>query len=213
MGISSQAGDRIYASVIPAELLGTGIDSFRAAPELAPGLLELLVADRPERPVFLTDDDVARLGGRVPLREAALANLRSLPAPGHLHIDHGGGNVEAIFAESGYTASRLLVLPDLLVQVLEDDPTPHGVLVAMPSQHRALVHVLRDRAAVPSLKLMACYSRLAHSREPDPISPEVFWWHDGSWSQLSVTDAAGRATIRVGAQLAAILHDLSAAPA
>lgn len=52
--------------------------------------------------------------------------LEALPAPGHLRLDRAGGNLEVIYGESLYTASRLLVLPDLLTRVLGSSDTPYG---------------------------------------------------------------------------------------
>jgi hypothetical protein len=53
-------------------------------------------------------------------------NLRALPAPGHLHLDRAGGNLEVIYGQSLDTTSRLLVLPDLLTQVLGSAGGPTG---------------------------------------------------------------------------------------
>ena len=165
---AGQVRDHVFAVVFPADSLGPGIASFGSAPELAPGLLELLAFDRPDSSVFLTDEHVARLGGRTWLREAGLANLRALPAPGHLHLDGAGGNLEVIYGESLYTASRLLVLPDLLTQVLGSADAPYGVMAGLPGRHRAHFHILRDSTALPSLRLMARYTLPPGRREPDP---------------------------------------------
>jgi hypothetical protein len=198
--------DHVYLQVLSADSLGPGIASYRSAAEVAPGLLELLTWDRPDRSVLLPDHDVARLGGRTWLRQAALANLRALPAPRRLHLDRAGGNLDVIFGESFYTASRLLTLPDLLTQVFGSADAHHGVLAAMPCRHRAHLHVLRDSTALPSLRLMARYTRLVHGEEAGPISPDLLWWRDGTWTLLS--QGTGTA-LPINGELAATLRDLA----
>jgi hypothetical protein len=206
---AAQIRDHVYLQVVSADSLGPGIASYRSAAEVVPGLLELLAWDRPDRTVLLADEDVARLGGRTWLRQAALANLRSLPAPRHLHLDRADGNLDVIYGESLYTASRLLTLPDLLTQVLGSADAPYGVLAAMPGRHRAHLHVLRDSTALPSLKLIARYTRLVHGEEPGPISPHVLWWRDGTWIQLSRDPGDATSALRISGELAAILRDLA----
>lgn len=57
---------------------------------------------------------------------------------------------------------------------------------------------------------MARYTRLVHSEEPGPISPEVFWWREGTWTVLSPDrDDDGTPTLRVRGELAAILRELA----
>jgi hypothetical protein len=210
---AAKVRDHIYVKVLSADSLGPAIASYRSAPELAPGLLELLALDRPDRSVLLPDDDVARLGGPTWLRQAALANLRALPAPGHVHLDRAGGNLDVIYGESPYTASRLLTLPDLLTQVLGSADAAYGVLAAMPCRHRALFHVLRDNTALPSLRLMARYTRLVHIEEPGPISPHVLWWRDRTWTVLTQDADDGTTTLHINGELAAILRQLATRPA
>jgi hypothetical protein len=170
--------------------MGATAAGCRSAPELAPGLLELLTLDMPSHTVFLDDGEVARLGGQDSLREAALANLRALPAPMHLRIGTADAHFEAIRDDSHFTASRVLVMPDLLSRVLGTD-APYGVLAAMPARHWAFIHVLADKTAGPSLLKMAAMARVAHGQEQGPISPEVFWWRDGGWMPVPSAESGG----------------------
>jgi hypothetical protein len=100
----------------------------------------------PNNTVFLDDAEVARLGGREPLREAALANLRALPAPVHRRMGTPDAHFEVIGGDSHFTASRVLVMPHLLSRALGTD-TPYGVLAAMPARQWAFIHVLADKTA------------------------------------------------------------------
>lgn len=164
-----QALGVVYLSVFRAASLGEGVAGYRAAPELAPGLLEVLALDMPYSTVFLDDREVHRLGGREQLREAALANLRALPPPVHQRMGTADAHVEAIGGDSHFTASRVLVMPDLLSRVLRTD-APHGVLVAVPARHWAFIHVLADKTATPSLRKMARLARIRARIRACPVN-------------------------------------------
>jgi hypothetical protein len=118
---------------------------------------------------------------------------------------------EAIFDDSHFTASRALVMPDLLCRVLGAS-APHGVLVALPARHLLLVHVLADKTAVPSLLKMATMARIAYGQEQGPISPDVLWWRDGSWMPVPSVVSDGKRVMRPGPELSFLLTDLAAQP-
>jgi len=206
-----QARGLVYLSIFRAASLGPGLAGYRSAPELAPGLLELLALDMPDNTVFLDDVQVDRLGGRESLREAALANLRALPAPVYRRMGTPNAHFEAIGDDSHFTASRVLVMPDLLSRVLDTD-APYGVLAAMPARHWAFIHVLVDETAAPSLRMMAAMARASYGREQGQISPDVFWWRDGSWMPVPSVESGGKVTLRPGPELSFLLADLAARP-
>jgi hypothetical protein len=206
-----RARDLVYLAVFPAASMGPNAAGYRSAPELAPGLLELLTLDMPDSTTFLDDTQVARLGGRESLREAARANLRALPVPVHRRIGTADAHFEAIEGDSHFTASRVLVMPDLLSRVLGTD-APHGVLVAIPARQWAFIHVLADQTATPSLLRMAKTARIWYGREQGPISPHVFWWRDGGWMPILSDESDGKVTLRPGAELSFLLTDLATRP-
>jgi hypothetical protein len=205
---SEEARRLVYLSIRSAEKLGS---LYPSAPEVAPGLVELLALDMPHSTVFLDDGEVARLGGRESLREAALANLRALPAPSCERLGGPDVTIDAICGDSHFTASRVLVMEDLLSRVLGTD-APHGVLAAMPARHWAFIHVLRDKTARPSLLRMAGMARIAYGQEQGPISPVVFWWRDGGWMPISCVESDDKITLEPGPELSFLLADLAARP-
>jgi len=206
-----QARDLVHLTIRRAASLGPAVAGHRAAPEFAPGLLELLALDMPQATLLLDDGDVARLGGRKSLREAALANLRALPVPRHQRLGTPDAHVEAIIDDSHFTASRVLVMPDLVSRVL-GAIAPHGVLAAIPARNFVFIHVLADHTAARSLGLMAEVARAAYAREQTPISPDVFWWRDGDWMQVPSVESGGKVTLRPGPELSFLLTDLAARP-
>lgn len=205
---AQQARTLIYPSIVRAASLGRAVDGYRAAPELVPGLLELLALDLPDYTVFVDDDQVARLGGRESLRDAALANLRALAAPVHQHVGTPDAHFEAIGGDSHFAASRALAMPDLLSGILRTD-APHGVLVAVPARRWAFIHVLSDQTAQSSLLAMAKMARAAYGREEGPISPDVFWWRDGGWMPVPAIESGGSVHLRPGPELSFLLADLA----
>jgi hypothetical protein len=203
-----EARSLVYVSIRSAEKIGS---LYPSAPQVAPGLVEALALDMPDNTVFLDEGEIARLGGQESLRKAALANLRALPAPPRQRMGGPDAPFEAITGVSHFTASRVLVMPDLLSRVLGTD-APEGVLVAVPARHYALIHVLRDKTATPALLLLAKLARSLYDRERGPISPDVFWWRDGGWMPIPSAESAGKVTLNPGPELSFLLADLAARP-
>jgi hypothetical protein len=206
-----QARGLVYLSVRSAASLGPAAAGFGSAPELVPGLLQLLALDMPHTTVPLVDEEVARLGGQESLREAALANLRALPVPAHRRMGGPEAHFEAIIDDSHFTASRAIVMPDLLSRVLGTN-APHGALVGLPARHYLLIHVLADSTAGPSLLKMATMTRITHRRERGPISPDVLWWRDGGWMPVPSDMSDGKRILRPGPELSFLLTDLATQP-
>jgi UPF0716 family protein affecting phage T7 exclusion len=165
-----------------------------------PGLLEKLVVDFPDAVVTLTDSEITRFGGLTILREAGLANLRSLPPDEVKHVAAAdGGTFDVLLGGSSYTASKVLVMPGLLAQTFGEVDARYGMLVALPARDRVAMHVISSRAVIPSMRLMAKFGQASFSDAFGPLSPNVFWWRDGAWAQ--VTQARLDGTIHFMADL------------
>lgn len=206
-----QARGMVYLSVCSAASLGPAAAGFGSAPELAPGLLQLLALDMPYRTVHLDDEEVTRLGGQESLREAALANLRAMPVSAHHRVGGPEAHLDAITGDSHFTASRALVMPDLLSRVLGTS-APHGALVALPARHLLFIHVLADKTAEQSLLKMAAMTRVAYGKEQGPISRDVLWWRDGGWMPVPCVTSDGELVVRPGPELSFVLTELASEP-
>jgi hypothetical protein len=177
---------RTYVKLSPADALPSR-EGLAYLDETVPGLVNALVVDLPHAVSWLTDTEVKRFGGKTALREAGLANLRVLPVEQRKHMQApDGGTFEVFLGESVYTASRVLVMEDLLARVpgLRVDGS-HGVLAAMATRNQMAVHVIRDRSVIPSLRLMARFAVAGFTDGTGPLSPNVFWWRDGHWTQIT----------------------------
>jgi len=178
--------------------------------ELAPGLLEGLALDLPDAVVTFGDQHVEQFGGLAALREAGLANLRALPVEQHERLDApGGGHFEVLLGESVYTASRVLAMPELLRVLLGPVDTRHGVLAAVAHRHQAALHVIRDQSVIPSINDMAMFALVGYSDSAGSLSPNVYWWRDGTWQRISEVDAEGGIRVTVGDELLRVLEDVA----
>ena len=177
--------------------------------ELVPGVVELLAVDFPESVAMMTDTDVERLGGRVALRRSGLANLAAIDDLEHevLRLPDGT-RFDVVMSDSVYTSSLVVLLPELLARVLGTSEAPYGVFVCMPFRHQVAFHVLGDASAVPTLQSMTGFAVDGFDEGVGALTPFVYWWHQGSWTQVSrVVDDELR--IEVGPELADVLEQVA----
>lgn len=180
------------------------------AREIAEGLVETVVLDTPTSVVTLLDEQVERCG-RDALWAAGLEHLVAEPLGEVDRIDlHGGAAVTVIEGESVYTASKLLVLPDVLRRVHGDRAYPDGLLVAMPDRHRLLLHPIDDRDVIPALQGMASMVAHFYASAVGGVSPSVYWWRDGTLERLSAVDRKGGIQVVVGEAFGEVLERLAA---
>jgi hypothetical protein len=129
---------RTYARILAVDDLPewTG---HQYARDLAPRLKEVLCLDMPETIVTMTDSQVARCGGPDDLRRAGLANLTSLQIEERKDVRApDGSNFTLAHGPSLYTASRALVMPELIASLLGPADLTHGVLVGIPNRHQVV---------------------------------------------------------------------------
>ncbi|WP_338673692.1 hypothetical protein V1460_11770 [Streptomyces sp. SCSIO 30461] len=180
--------EQIRAQLYPRVIGSDGLDpsAFGYARHLAPGLCEVLALDLPESVMMLTDEALEPLGRIEELRERAMANLRGLPVEGHEVVEDAGGmRFDVVVGDSFYTASRVLALDTLAHQISGRHITADGALVALPFRHQVAFHVIRDAGIIPSLNGMAAFAASGYADTPGAITPYVYWWRDGTLTQLS----------------------------
>lgn len=169
--------------------------------EVAPGVLELLALDLPDSVATFNDEQVTK-HGLDQLRAAGRRNLRKVLAEDR--VTHDG--VE-ILAGSMYFASTALVLPDVVLRTTGEARLPNGVLVAMPFRHQLMYHVLRDQSVIEAMNTMVALAVHGYENEVGPISPHVYWWHDGEFQQLTHHED-GRIAVRVDGAFAEVFTRL-----
>ncbi|MFE0422523.1 hypothetical protein [Streptomyces sp. NPDC058953] len=204
--------EQIRAQLYPRVLGAEGFDpeNFHYARRIAPGLYEIIALDLPESVMMLTDDALAPLGDLPYLRQQALYNLRGLPLEGHETVKGGDGlRFEVVIGDSFYTASRVLTLESVVREVTGETLSSDGALVAFPFRHQLAFHVIRDAGLIPALNAMTSFAASGFADTPGAISPYVYWWRDGTLTQLSDHDEDGEGLrIVVGEEFQELLERL-----
>lgn len=100
------------------------------------------------------------------------------------------GRVELIASDSQFLAARVLALDTLI-----DGLGPHGALLALPHRHMVMVHRIEDGPALSeAIDLLVPLAARAHADGPGPLSPHLYWWHDGELARVPVDGDAGTIT-------------------
>ncbi|GAA4215662.1 hypothetical protein [Actinocatenispora rupis] len=166
--------------------------AFRYVRPVAAGLVAALAVDLPQAVQVLDDATVARLDA-----DAAWAaghrNLAALPVEDHQVAERpDGARIHLVNGASMFVASMALTLPDLLRRTTGAEPPADGVLVAVPWRHHIAFHPIVDATALTALNDMTAYAVGAHADNPGPLSPRLYWWHDGTLTSTTHIDDAAR---------------------
>jgi hypothetical protein len=182
-------------------------DWYRYAPRLGEGFAEIIVHRDENFVRHLSDADVER-AGYDELRAIGLENLRLIRPDFCELIRCQGAEFFAVRGESGFVASKLLILPEI-VRIVAGARTamPHGVLVAVPTRHELNFAVV-DVGAEESLGALAGHAVREYTNGRAPISPYVYWWRDGALTALTTSDSSGRLAPADLAELAVLLTAL-----
>ncbi|MBT2389102.1 hypothetical protein [Streptomyces sp. ISL-1] len=187
---TEQIRAQLYPRVVGRD--GFNPENFGYARPLAPDLYEIIALDLPESVMMLTDEALEPLGDLQYLRDQALYNLRGLPVEGHETVkDAEGMRFEVVLGDSFYTASRVLALDSVVRQVTGEQLTDDGALVAMPFRHQLAFHAIHDAGMISALDGMASFAASSYVDTPGAISPYVYWWRQGTLTQLSDHDEDG----------------------
>lgn len=160
-------------------------------PEASP--LVVLSHDFPETVITLADlhlkdRDVGAVWA------AGLANTAAEQVQHHDVLDQDGALVEVFRGDSFFVAAKALDLPALL----DGRAAEHGILFAIPLQQLLLLHLPRDAdETAASLNILAHLAREWHAQAAKPVSPEVFYWKDGVYQQVTTQTVDGEIAVHV----------------
>ncbi|MCG6499290.1 hypothetical protein [Kitasatospora sp. A2-31] len=187
--------------------------SFSYVRPVAAGLLEALALDLPEAVRMLDDPMVAEVGLER-LRAAGRANLLREPVEYDTAQGRSGAAMHIVTGESMFVASKALVLDELARTLTGRELPPEGALFTVPSRHHLVFHPLLDARAVDAVNDLAAFGLGAYQDNPGPLSPRLYWWHQGVVTSLTVIDDATRSfSVAPPEELMAILRRLHAAGA
>jgi hypothetical protein len=176
---------------------------------VAPGLLEVLAVDLWDSVATPTPADLAGRGPLGELLDRGRRNLRGLLAGGGLRVETVGqrGRFTAVTGDSFFTASLALLLSETVEHFTMDEDWGRGVLVAVPTRHQLLYRPIDTSDAAPALHAMHHAALHGFSREPAPLSPDVYWVRKGRWTQVTSWDG-GKPRVLRGTGLRELLKSL-----
>lgn len=147
-----------------------------------PGAASVLVYDLPHS-IKQVHPDQAAAWGRDPaeLFARGLENVRDhLSAPELVTVDVGKGiNLLMLSGESHYVTTHALLLADHPELVGR-----HGALIAVPHRHALIAFPIEDFRAVLALNVLLPGADSLYREGPGSITPNVYWYHDGSFTLL-----------------------------
>jgi hypothetical protein len=176
----------VLAEALPADW----VSAYKYARSVGGGLLELLAHKDGDYVRWLRDQDV-KLVGHDELITIGLTNLLAVQPDGVDIFVHERGRIYWLDGASGFIASKVLVLPEVLRELPECTVTPeHGVLVSMPTRHSLAIAPV-DSQVVWQLASMMSLTVQHFSNGIAPLAPHVFWWCQGTLHRLTEVDRTG----------------------
>jgi hypothetical protein len=195
---------RTYPRLMAEQTAGLHLASYRRP--VADGIVEVLNLDLPDSVAMFNDENVERFGGLDVLRSHALANLRNVRFEHAQPLEHDGGRIHVLGGESMFVASTMLILPEVVARVEPPSDPANGILVSVPFRHQLNVHVPRDATVVPSLQLLAHFTKRGYDDAVGPLSPHVYWWRPHRIERLTEYADDGSARIVVEDEFGELLQ-------
>ncbi|MBF6171843.1 hypothetical protein [Nocardia blacklockiae] len=155
---------------------------------VAPGLIQRIVIDHGGTVTPVSYE----LLQRWPIGEFELFTLaeRNVRAEGGVRIRHGELDIPLADA---LPPLAILSGPEYLtahVRWLDEHPVtgPAGAVLIMPSAQHIYAYPVVGAEVAAAVTVLAQLARASYEEEPAPITPWVYWWHDG---QLELAATAG----------------------
>nr|BFE28423.1 hypothetical protein GCM10010200_006740 [Actinomadura rugatobispora] len=198
-----------YALVRPLLRMRLYADDFQAGLEIvqrsvAPGLVEVLVIDKPTSLLIVSTDMAAEWETESDeLFRVARDNVR---ADGPLEMEDGdfdGVRLCSLGGETAYVTAHALWAGDYSVT------GPHGALVVVPAQ--GVVHAAPVRGDdVPGAMNMLIRLAWAGFQEgPRSVSPNVYWWQEGELRLAgAVEEQDDTLAVSISAEFQSLLEQL-----
>jgi hypothetical protein len=157
----------------------------------APGLIEAIVADTPTTVRTIVTDDT----GTWPVTAEQLfavgrAGVRSDGPLDCDVIDDTG--IRVLEGSTFYAATHLVWLETYL------DPGPHGALAVAPTRSTIAACAVRKDSAVVTAERLQAFAADTYEEGPGSLSPDLFWWRNGTLTLLETRADGGRPALPAG---------------
>ncbi|MFK0257976.1 immunity 49 family protein [Streptomyces sp. NPDC090445] len=181
-----------HARLLPVDSLTPDlVDRMRYARVVAEGLVFAYALDLPDSVRILTDADVERAGLEA-LGPAAYENLMDVQVTYEDVPVEGRATLHSLYGDSPFVASRALFLAETVRRLTGETLPEAGALVVVPTRHLLAYHPIVDGTVIDALNDLATYALHAYQEGPGPLSPRVYWWHQGGLTSLTVIDEETR---------------------
>lgn len=198
---------RSFPRLLAENTVGLQMASYRRP--VADGIVEVLNLDLPDSVAMFNDTHVERFGGVEVLRAAAMRNLRGVTFASQQMLEHNGGRVCVLTDESMFVASTMLILDEIVARSEPPFDPADGVLVSVPFRHQLNFHVPRDGTVLPSLQVMAHFTKIGHDDSVGALSPHVYWWRPHRIERLTESPPEGDTRIVVGEEFGQLLERIA----
>ena len=172
---------------------------------LVEGLIEALVLDMPQAVRSLTR--VEALRWNIPEDELFMLGRQNLGASGFLDETKAalpGNTLHMLSGDPFYAASHLLVLERYITE-----PMPHGMVVSVPKRDVILAHYIRNIGVLEAISGMLQVTVSMYEEGPGSLSPNLYWYRNGAFSNLAYTLTAGSFNLLPSSDFSDLLHGLS----
>ncbi|MFF5728254.1 hypothetical protein [[Kitasatospora] papulosa] len=191
--------DSLRPFVMPPDRLPPGVAE--GAPVVMPGLVMATALFTSDRIDFVPVSFMNGLGGTEAVWVRAMCNVENLDGLRVVReaCDATREDTELVTlsGDDPFVASRVAVL-DWLVGQVHGIPSEYGLIVAVPSWHTLILHVVRGMGVLTALEPMALAAGhwFRNAQSDQGISPDVYFVaHDRRTQRIAYTDADGKVII------------------
>jgi hypothetical protein len=163
-----------------------------------------LVVDHPNAMSYVNHGQLAASGQDGPTwLVRALDNLRQRTPRDAAHVVHEESGLLQCEIADAYDSSRALILEWLLPEYAEN-----GYFVAVPGRDQLFILPV-DKRALEFVAWLRMIANKVHQTVPYPISPEVYWVHDGAWRPFGIELGTDKIVVTPPPEFEAVLRRLA----
>ncbi|MCA4135043.1 hypothetical protein [Arthrobacter sp. M4] len=147
------------------------------------GLKVLAVMDGSHSLLYLTDQDMERLGHDA-VWSAAIGNFFNLGVGVPEQLEGRNGAFFCVEADHSFQ-STWLAFPDELFERLGFTVGVQGALLTAPASSIINIHIIGEGTTAGDLDFLLGASSVQYNNHPAPFSPHVYWWDGFAVHQIS----------------------------
>ncbi len=68
--------------------------------------------------------------------------------------------------------------------------------------------MIENQSVIPTIQQMARFARLGYGDGAGPLSPNVYWWRDGTWAQVTELQLDGTTSTVANAELRGVIGEI-----